>query len=62
MSAADSWPDLPPGDSLAPVDWHCVYVVVSGTDVRIEQLPSMLVQLEWYAVALKQMRDKVPPP
>ena len=33
MSAADSWPDLPPGDSLAPVDWHCVYVVVSGTDV-----------------------------
>jgi NAD(P)H-dependent FMN reductase len=28
----------------------------------LKQLPNMLAQLEWYAVALKDMRAKVPPP
>jgi len=28
----------------------------------LKQLPSMLAQLEWYAVALKEMRDRVTPP
>ena len=28
----------------------------------LNQLPSMLAQLEWYAVAMKEARDKVPPP